>query len=130
MDVKLPKDRTFGQFFGILFAFVGGYCFFNTLIYVGVIFAGFSLILFLLALLRPNTLRPLNLAWSRLGLILSKLFTPLFLGLIYFCIVTPYGIIGKIVGNNPLLLKEREAVSYWVSAEDKDMTPNSFKKQY
>ncbi len=130
MSFKLPRDRTFGQFFGILFAFVGGYCLLNTFIYLGVIFAVLSLILLLLAFLRPHMLRPLNLAWTRLGLILSKLFTPLFLGLIYFCIVTPYGIIRKIIGNDPLLLKDRGAASYWLNVEDKNMKPDSFKKQY
>ena len=50
----------------------------------------------------PMTLRPFYRAWMKLGLLLSKITTPLVLGIIYYVVITPTGLIAGLFRSDPL----------------------------
>ena len=67
-------------------------------------------------LLAPPLLGPLNRAWRRLALLLSKLTTPLIMGLLFFVVIAPVGVTMRLAGKDPLRLRfERESSSYWLA---------------
>ena len=71
--------------------------------------------LLVLGLVAPGSLRGLNRAWIRLGLILSKVVNPLVLALIYITTVVPIGLLMRATGHDPLRLKlDPNAASYWI----------------
>ena len=72
-----------------------------------------SLTLLVIAILKSEWLSVLNLAWSRLGIILSKIFNPIILGLIFFLLITPVGIAGRLLGRDILLLRSKNTHSSW-----------------
>jgi hypothetical protein len=50
----------------------------------------------------PVTLRPVYRVWMRFGLLMSRITTPLILGLVFFVIVTPVGLVRRMFGSDPM----------------------------
>lgn len=66
----------------------------------------------------PNTIKPLYRGWMRFGIIMSKFTGPLILGIIYFGLIAPMGLIMKILNSDPLKRKlDAKAQSYRVESE-------------
>jgi saxitoxin biosynthesis operon SxtJ-like protein len=72
---------------------------------------GAALILFGMVL--PAALRPVHRAWMGLALTISKVTTPIFLGIVYFGIITPVGLVRRVLGQDPLKRK-RTGDTFWV----------------
>ena len=72
-------------------------------------------ILFLaIAFLIPQILKPLNVAWMKLGEALGKIVAPIVMAFIFFTIVTPISFFVKILGKDLLALKFSKNNSYWI----------------
>lgn len=71
-----------------------------------------SSILLLLALTIPSRLGPLQRAWDKFGLLLSRITSPIFLGVVYFIVITPVGVLRRILGKNSLHRPPVDG-SYW-----------------
>ena len=68
-----------------------------------------------IALLRPNVLAPLNRMWTKLGLLMTMVVSPILLGLLFLVVVTPVGLLMRLSGKDPLRLRDRSgAGSYWI----------------
>jgi hypothetical protein len=63
-------------------------------------------------LLVPGRLGPIYRAWMALALAISKVTTPVFMGLIFFLVLTPAGLLARLVGHRPLA-PARDAGTYW-----------------
>jgi len=61
----------------------------------------------------PGRLGPVYRAWMAFALAISKVTTPLLMGLIYFGVVTPVGLAMRLIGRR-VLARRREAPTYWV----------------
>lgn len=55
--------------------------------------------------LLPKTLNPIYKIWMRFGLIMSKITTPLILGLLFFIIITPMAFLVRIFKSDPMTRK-------------------------
>lgn len=67
------------------------------------------------ALARPGLLRPLNVAWTKFGLLLNRLTTPVLLALVFFLGVLPTGALMRAFGRDPMRRKRNpSAASYWI----------------
>ena len=65
------------------------------------------------ALLAPTTLAPVYRQWMRLGLLLSRVTTPLVLGAVFFLVFLPAGLVMRVFGRDPLARRfDRSAASY------------------
>ena len=76
--------------------------------------AGAGLLLLLGGLLVPSRLGPVYRAWMGLAHALSKITTPIFLGVVYFGVMTPIGWLMRLLGKNPLR-HSGPGGSYWMS---------------
>ena len=123
---KNNLNRNFGIVFFIVFLIVGLW----PLIYstnVRLWSLIIAAIFLALAFLRPNLLTPLNKIWIKLGQILGKYISPIFLSIIYFIVLTPIGILLKIFKKDILDLKiDKKIDSYWKTRDFKIL----FRKQY
>jgi hypothetical protein len=68
-------------------------------------------------LVAPMTLRPVYRIWMRFGLLLSKVMTPLIMGVVFFLVITPVAIVLKIMRKDPMSRKFDTADSYRVVIE-------------
>ena len=84
-----------------------------------------------LALLWTAPLRPLNRWWLKLGLLLSKVVSPIVLMLLFYATVTPIGLLMRATGKDPLRLRRDSAArSYWIPREPPGPAPDSMKQQF
>ena len=112
-DIKISSNRSFGIIFFVVFLLIGLY----PLTYDGDIRIGFviiSLIFLVLGLLNSKILTPLNKLWFKLGIFLGKVISPIIMGIIFFLVVTPTGLIMRLLGKDVLNLKYNKNQSYWI----------------
>ena len=113
-DVKISSNRSFGIVFFIVFFLIALY----PLIYSGEIrvwSAIISLIFLILGLLNSKILAPLNKLWFKFGIFLSKIISPLIMGIIFYFVVTPTGLLMRLFGKDLLKLKyEKNISTYWI----------------
>lgn len=123
------SDRSFGIVFAVFFAVIGCWplLFGNAPRVWALVPAGIFLAL---ALLRPGLLAPLNALWTRLGLLLHRVVNPIVLGLIFFVVMTPAGLLRRWLHPDPLRLAfDREAATYWIEREP-GPPPESMTRQF
>jgi hypothetical protein len=83
------------------------------------------------AILAPARLRPLNVWWHRLGLLLHRIVNPLLLGALYFGLFTPMGLAMRLVGRDSLRLKVRPGANgYWLFRNDESDHGSSMRNQF
>lgn len=127
--VTIGSNKSFGLVFCVFFALIA----FAPLVSSGQVRPWAlmcSLACAVLAFFCPHALRPLNMLWMRLGLLLHHVTTPFLMGLVFFCVLTPIGLVMRIVGKNPLSLKYSNAESYWLERRPPGPEPESFKQQF
>ena len=83
------------------------------------------------ALLFPKILSRLNILWMQFGELLSKIVSPIALGLVFFIAITPFALIMRAVGKRTLDLKfDPSCASYWKNREMPGPNPKSMKDQF
>jgi len=125
INIKRKDNITFGILFFILFLIIGLYPLKSggtTRIWSLVLSSAFLII----TIIRPNLLTFLNRLWIQFGILLGKIISPLVMGLVFFFVVTPIGILIRMLKKDVMGLK-RGAPSYWINREDK---AQSMKKQF
>lgn len=128
---QLPSDRRFGFLFIVVFALAAGYGTYKDWSkFVVSIFAVASICFALATLLFPKVLRPLNFVWFKLGELMGKVVSPIVLGLIFYLLITPVGLIGRLFGRDELKLKRGKAHTYWITRDPPGPQGDSFKNQY
>ncbi len=112
--VKPSSDRAFGLLFAVVFALIALWPLLDDAgpRWWGLAVAGAFAFM---ALAAPQVLAPANRLWHRFGLLLGRLVNPLVMGLLFYLVVTPTGLILRAFGKDFLrLAREPEADSYWI----------------
>jgi hypothetical protein len=111
---QLSSERSFGFIFG------------GFLLLVGLIpilrghplrpwAVGFSVVFFVVALVRPLLLRPLNRLWAEVGVRLNQIVNPIVTGLMFFALFTPTAWLSRLAGRDPLRIRcSPNEQSYWI----------------
>lgn len=128
----LPSERLFGSLFTAIFGALGAYGYFYKGWTTGASVAWLvaCTVVGLVTLLSPRLLAPFNLAWFKLGELMGKVVSPIILGIIFFLLITPVGLLGRLFGRDELRLKRGTASSYWVERNPPGPPPESFKNQF
>jgi len=74
---------------------------------------GIGALLILAGLVAPTRLGPVERAWYGLAAAISKVTTPIIMGILYFVILTPAGILMRLFGRNSLV-RASASESAWV----------------
>ncbi len=107
------SNKSFGIVFFILFIIIGFYPLLNDG-YIRIWSIVVSIIFLILGLSNAKILNPLNKVWFQFGIILGKIVSPIIMLLIFFFVVTPTGIIMRLLGKDLLNLKLNKKKSYWI----------------
>ena len=112
-DVKLSSNRSFGIVFFVVFLFIALY----PLSYSGQIIKWslvISLIFLVLGLINSKILTPVNKIWFKFGIFLGNIISPIIMAIVFFLIVTPIGLIMRVLRKDLLNLKFNTKKSYWI----------------
>tara|TARA_Y100001970_G_scaffold47952_1_gene60727 strand:- start:1130 stop:1522 length:393 start_codon:yes stop_codon:yes gene_type:complete len=126
-EIKISSNRSFGIVFFVLFAVIALWPLLN---YgnIRVWSLILSLLFLILGILNSKILTPLNKLWIRFGILLGKIVSPIVMGIIYFGVVTPIGIIMRLFGKDILNLKiNKNKSTYWLA---KDKIKSKMKNQF
>ncbi len=92
---------------------------------------GVSIAFLLCAFFWPVVLRPFNRLWTNFGLLLHRIVNPLVLGIIFFLVVSPIGLLMRALGKRPLALEfEPEKSSYWINRDPPGPPAEGMKNQF
>ena len=124
--IKISSNKSFGIVFFIVFLIFSIYPIINdNEIRVWSIVV--SIIFLIMGLRNSRYLTPLNIMWCKFGILLGNLISPIVMGLIFFIIVTPIGLLMRIFSKNFLNLKKNNDNSYWVkTSNQKSNMKNQF----
>ena len=128
-NINLPSNKRFGYFFSVIFFIVAGYFLYIENQTIGYIFVIFSVLFIVTTLINADLLRPLNKLWMHFGFLLGKIISPIVLGIIFFGLFTPYGIVMRLLGRDELCLKTQKKKSHWI-LRSKSTTQINFKQQF
>ena len=128
-DIELPSNKKFGFFFTFVFAILAFYFLFIDSILWAQALAILAVLFLLITVIIPQVLLPLNKLWMRLGLLLGMIVSPIVLGIIFFGLVTPYGVVMRMFGRDELRLKFTKKSSHWISRSEL-IKSDSFKNQF
>jgi len=125
-NVKIGSNRSFGIVFFVFFLIIATYPLINgaelrlwSLI--------ISIIFLLLGLVNSKILNPLNKQWFKFGIFLGKVISPLVMSIIFFLVVTPIGLLMRLLNKDLLNLKFNNNSSYWIEkTEPKSKMKNQF----
>ena len=108
------EGRKFGVTVGIAFLVLASLLYFwRHKEAAGAITGGLGLLLIVAGLTVPAHLGPLLRAWMGLAHAISKVTTPIFMGIVFFAVITPIGLLGRLFGRRPLVHREQNG-SFWV----------------
>ena len=115
---NLPSNKNFGLVFFVVFLLVA---FYPLTVKGDIRLWSFvlSLIFLILGLINSKILTPLNIAWLKFGIFLGKIISPIIMGIIFFCVVTPTGLLMRVFKKDILKLKFNNHSSYWIKKMNK-----------
>jgi hypothetical protein len=127
---KTSSNRSFGFVFATFFALLAALGLWHGTarwpIWLGL--ACFTLVL---ALAAPRLLAPLNRCWTKIGLLLHRIVSPLFLVLLFYGCIVPVGFLMRLSGKDPLNLRyQPNSGSYWIKRIPPGPDAASFKNQF
>ena len=86
-----------------------------------------AIIFLLLGFFIPKLLNPLNITWIKFGELLGRIISPVVMAIIFFAIVTPTGLLMRLMGKDLLKLKSSKNNSYWIKRKK---NVGSMKRQF
>ena len=125
-EIKISSNRSFGIVFFIVFLLIALYPLLkgNDLRIWSLVI---SFVFLVLGLINSKILTPLNKLWFKFGLLLGRFISPLIMGIIFFVVVTPIGIIMRLLKKDLLNLKYNKKKTYWI---DKSGPKSKMKNQF
>jgi hypothetical protein len=107
------EGRKFAFTVGLAFLAIAGIAFWRDHRTPATVLASIGGGLLLLGVVVPGRLGPIYRAWMGFALLLSKVTTPIFMGITYFLVLAPIGLVMRLLGRNPIIHEPREG-SFWV----------------
>jgi hypothetical protein len=128
--IKASSNRSFGAVFATFCAIVSALSWYHAgrhwswWLVAAVLFA-------LAGWLRPHWLAPLNWLWTRLGLVLAAVISPVVMAIVFYACIAPIGFLMRLLGKDPLRLRyEPDAESYWIRRDPPGPAPETLKNQF
>lgn len=124
-------EKEFGLIVGGVLVLLGGWWLYRgKFTSVAPIFLLIGTLLVLLGLVWPRALVWPNRAWMLLAEALSFVMTRVILGLVFFLIVTPIGVVKRLMGWDPLSRRGARGESYWKPYSERQRDPRHYEKMY
>jgi hypothetical protein len=101
--LKIKNNITFGIFF-FLFLIIGLYPLKSDGL-IKIWSVVLSSIFLIITIIRPNLFTFINKLWIQFGILLGKIISPIVMGLVFFFVVTPIGVLVRVLKKDVMGLK-------------------------
>lgn len=125
----MNEDRKFGLVVGSVFALLGAALWVTGSRLSGGALCSVGLVLILLVVAAPALLGPLHRGWMAFARVLGRVNTALFLGLVFFLVLTPLGFAFRLAGRDELARRRRRRTG-WVPYPERNRDPRHFEKMF
>jgi hypothetical protein len=100
------EGRKFGLSVGFAFLLIGSVIWWRGHVTLASVFGLLGAPLVMAGLILPGRLGPIYRAWMGFALLLSRITTPIFMGITFFLVIGPVALIMRLMGKNPLVRTE------------------------
>ena len=81
--------------------------------------------------LKPVWLHPLNKYWTKLGLLIGRIVSPMVTAMLFYTVVTPTALLFRILGKDLLrLTRDPQVGSYWIERKPPGPAPETMTNQF
>lgn len=113
-EYTATKGRKFAMTLGFAFAIIAAIAYWRGRELVPLVTGGIAAVWLLAAVVLPGRLGPVERAWMSIAHTISRVTTPIFMGIMYFGVLAPVGLLRRTFGRDPLTRIRTEG-SYWVA---------------
>ena len=124
------EGRKFGLTVGIAFSVLAAISWWRGHAIPPMVLGGLGAVLVFAGLVLPAHLGPVQKAWMALAHAISKVTTPIFMGIVYFGVMTPTGLVMRALGKNPLKRTEDSDGGFWISRPEGARRSHSMERQF
>jgi len=125
-NIKLPSNKSFGVVFFLVFLIIAFWPIQNgNDVRIWSVLT--ALIFLILGLYNSKILTPFNKIWMKLGLLLGNIISPIVMGIIFYGIVTPTGLLVRMFRKDILKLNKNNNNTYW---ENRENSNNNMRDQF
>ena len=124
------KDlKSFGFTMGVILSIISAALFyynnniFQTIAILSSVFIGFGVLL-------PIVLKPIYMVWMIFALIFGWIMTRVILGIVFYFIITPIGLLTRLLGEDFLGLRITNSNSFWNQRNSADEMNQDYEKQF
>ena len=121
------EGRKFGLTVGVAFLVLTALVWWRGRMGAVYVLGSLGTLLVFAGLVIPARLGPVNRAWMGLAHLLSKITTPIFMGVVYFVVLTPIGMLMRLFGRDPMKHKQADE-GFWQPRNPE--TRGSFQRQF
>ena len=94
------------------------------------VLGGIGVALMLTGLLLPPVARRFHTLWMRFAVLLGWVNSRILLGLMFYGVFTPYRLVGRLVGRDPLTRRGARRDTYWLPRKVTRQTPEQFERTF
>lgn len=126
---RLPSNRRFGVFFASAFSAATLYFLLDDSPILALSCTMAAFLLFIITATNPDSLLLVNKTWMRLGVLLGAVVSPIVLGVFFFGVFAPIGVLTRLCGRDELRIRLKSRSSHWIKRDD-SVNPESFRRQF
>ncbi len=126
-----PKElRRFGVTVAIPLALLAGLGVWRGHTVLPAVLGGLAAVLAFLGVFAPTLLGPVHTVWMKVADALGWFNTRVLLGLVYFLVMTPTGIVMRLMGRDPLDRRLKDRPTYWIKREQQPDPRDSMEHRF
>ena len=123
------EGRKFGLQVGVAFLVLAGLLWWRERNLPATILAGMGGLLLVAGVVIPTRLGPVFHGWMGFARAISKVTTPLFMGIAYFVVLAPIGLTMRLFGHNPMMPAEKDG-TFWINRRDDESRRGDLTRQF
>ena len=123
------RDRSFGITVGPVLLLIAAYGLWRGRIWQAEVFGAIGAILLILGLTKPSLLKWPSAVWWRFAMVLGYVNARVILTVLFFLVLTPVGLVWRLIGRDPLSRRRRNWPG-WSPSPARYRDPNHFTRMY
>ncbi len=123
------EGRKFGLQVGVAFLVLAGVLWWRERNLPATILAGIGGLLLVAGVVIPARLGPVFRGWMGFASAISKVTTPLFMGITYFVVLAPIGLTMRLFGHHPMTPAEKDG-TFWINRSDDESRRGDLTHQF